>query len=64
METVLGTQLTWLTCIFIILEFLLFAVQLFYFLIRRQDKRRLWYLLLLGLLIVFNICNGLMPDAD
>jgi DNA-binding CsgD family transcriptional regulator len=64
METLLGTQMHWLTLLFIVLEFSLFTTQLFHFLNRPEDKQRLWYLILLGLLIKFNIANGLFPDPS
>lgn len=54
----------WLTLTFIVIEIPLFAVQLFHFLNRPSDRRRLWYLLLLGLLIKYNICSGLLPDPS
>ncbi|WP_214072603.1 helix-turn-helix transcriptional regulator [Mucilaginibacter sp. dw_454] len=59
-----NTQMHWLTAVFIIIESYLFAVQLFHFLNQPQDRRRLWYLILLGLLIKFNIANGLFPDPS
>ncbi len=62
MDTLLGTQMHWLTLVFIVIEFSLFTAQLFHFLNRPADKQRLWYLILLALLIKFNIANGLFPD--
>lgn len=52
----------WLTAVLIVIEGGFFLVQLFYFLSRPSDKPRLWYLILLGLLIKFNLSNGLLPD--
>ncbi|EHQ24620.1 helix-turn-helix transcriptional regulator [Mucilaginibacter paludis] len=61
---ILGTQMHWLTAVLIGVETILFFVQLFHFLNRPGDRQRLWYLLLLGLLIKFNISNGLLPDPS
>lgn len=52
-----------ITFLFLVLELPLFCIQLFYFLQRPQVKGRKWYLVLLGLLILYNICGGLFPDA-
>jgi DNA-binding CsgD family transcriptional regulator len=52
----------WLTATFISIETILFFIQLFHFLNRPRDRQRLWYLILLGLLILFNLSNGLLPD--
>src|ERR1700742_3885814 len=64
METLLGTQMHWLTLVLIVIEISLFTTQLFHYLNRPDDKQRLWYLILLGLLIKFNIANGLFPDPS
>jgi DNA-binding CsgD family transcriptional regulator len=57
-----NTQMHWLTAVFIGIETILFFIQLFHYLNRPHDRQRLWYLLLLGLLIKFNVANGLFPD--
>jgi len=44
------------------LEFCMFIFQIFYYLFRPQDSRRLWYLLLLFLFQFYNITGGLFPD--
>ena len=54
----------WLTAVLIVVEGGFFLVQLFYFLSRPADKPRLWYLILLGLLIKFNLANGFLPDPS
>jgi DNA-binding CsgD family transcriptional regulator len=59
---VFGTQIHIVTFIFIVLEFCMFIFQIFYYLFRPQDKRRLWYLLLLFLFQFYNITGGLFPD--
>ncbi len=59
---VFGTQIHIVTFIFIVLEFCMFIFQLFYYLLRPEDKGRLWYLLLLLLFQFYNITGGLFPD--
>jgi DNA-binding CsgD family transcriptional regulator len=59
---ILNTQMHWLTAVFIGVETVLFFIQLFHYLNRPYDRQRLWYLLLLGLLIKFNVANGFFPD--
>lgn len=59
---VFGTQIHIVTFIFILLEMGMFVFQLFYYLFRPQDKIRLWYLILLILMLFYNITGGLFPD--
>lgn len=59
-----GTQIHVVTFVFIILEFIMFCFQLIYYLFRPQDLQRLWYLILLGLMLIYNITGGLFPDVD
>jgi DNA-binding CsgD family transcriptional regulator len=59
---VFGTQIHIVTFIFIVLEFCMFNFQLARYCYRPQDKHRGWYLLLLGLMLVYNITGGLFPD--
>jgi DNA-binding CsgD family transcriptional regulator len=40
----------------------MFLLQFFYYLFRPQDRNRLWYLILLFLLLLYNITGGLFPD--
>lgn len=61
---VLGTEMHVVTFIFVLLELIMFGYQLFHYLSRPQDKARLWYLILLFLLIVYNIAGGLFPDSE
>lgn len=61
---VLGSQMHVVTFIFTVLEILLFFYQFIYYLSRPQDKGRLWYLILLFLLIIYNITGGLFPDHN
>ncbi len=51
------------TLFFVVLELVMFGVQLGYYLNQPDDKPRFWYLLLLGLLIVYNVTGGVFPDA-
>lgn len=62
--TVFGTEMHLFTSLFLALELPLFCFQLFYFMQRPQAKGRKWYLLLLALLILYNICGGLFPDPN
>ena len=62
--TVFGTEMHLITFLFLVVEIPLFCFQFFYFLQRPQAKGRKWYLLLLGLLILYNICGGLFPDGN
>ena len=57
-----GTEMHIVTFVFTLLECAMFFVQLALFLIRPADRHRKWYLVLLGLLIVYNITGGLFPD--
>jgi len=59
---VFGTQIHIVTFIFILLEAGMFIFQLFYYLFRPQDKTRLWYLILMSLMLFYNITGGLFPD--
>ena len=57
-----NSQMHLLTFIFLILELMMFCFQLWYYCSWPQDRNRLWYLILLGLLIFYNITGGLFPD--
>ncbi|MDB4926580.1 LuxR C-terminal-related transcriptional regulator [Mucilaginibacter sp.] len=59
---VFGTQIHIVTFIFIVLESLMLIFQFFYYLFRPEDTNRLWYLILLVLLLFYNITGGLFPD--
>jgi DNA-binding CsgD family transcriptional regulator len=61
---VFGTEMHVVTFVFVLLESVMFFYQLLYCLFRPQDKSRLWYLILLALLIVYNIAGGLFPDPN
>ncbi len=59
-----GTEMHIVTFVFTLLEIVMFSYQLIYYLSRPQDQNRLWYLILLFLLIVYNITGGLFPDKN
>lgn len=61
---VFHSEMHLLTLIVCLLEFGMFCYQLVYFLSSPKDESRFWYLILLGLLIVYNITGGLLPDKD
>lgn len=50
------------TLVFVIIELMMLTYQLLYYFARPSDKSRLYYLILLCLLIVFNIIGGFFPD--
>ena len=62
--TVFGTEMHLATFIFVVCEVLFFVSQLVFNLQNPADKNRKYYLVLLGLLIVYNIAGGLFPDPD
>ncbi|RKR83411.1 regulatory LuxR family protein [Mucilaginibacter gracilis] len=61
---VFGTEMHVVTLFFVTLELVMFGVQFGYYLNQPEDKPRFWYLLLLGLLIVYNVSGGLFPDSE
>lgn len=62
---VFGSEMHLVTFVVIVLEFgMLFFYQLPHYFVKPEDKSRLWYMLLLILLIIYNTAGGLMPDED
>jgi DNA-binding CsgD family transcriptional regulator len=59
---VFDSEMLLITCIFALLEVLMFFYQFIHYLSRPQEKQRLYYLILLFLLIVYNVSGGLFPD--
>ncbi|MCY7291096.1 MAG: hypothetical protein LH615_02840, partial [Ferruginibacter sp.] len=59
-----GTEMHVVTFVFAALEIVMFFYQLIFYLSRTSDKARLWYLILLFLLIMYNIAGGLLPDKQ
>jgi signal transduction histidine kinase/DNA-binding NarL/FixJ family response regulator len=61
---VFETRLHIITFLIILLELVFFSYQIVYYLSRPTDKKRLYYLILLYLLIQNNIISGLVPDSN
>lgn len=59
-----GTEMHMVTFTIIAIEVFLLFFQTIYFLQRPQEKQRLWYLILLFLLVQYNIAGGLFPDPN
>ncbi len=59
---VFGSEMHLITYILVIFELMMLAVQLYRYLSCPEDKSLLWYLILLGLLIFYNVTCGLFPD--
>lgn len=62
--TVFGTDMHLATFIFVVCEVLFFVSQLVLYLQNPAEKNRQYYLILLGLLIIYNIAGGLFPDPE
>lgn len=61
---VLHTELHLITFLIILLETVFFCHQIIYYLSRPSDKNRLYFLILLYLLIQHNLIGGLLPDKN
>ncbi|MEJ2901684.1 helix-turn-helix transcriptional regulator [Pedobacter panaciterrae] len=59
---VFGSQMHLLTLVILILELMLLPFVLWYYYAWPKDKTRLWYFILLLLLIFYNLTGGLFPD--
>lgn len=59
---ILGTEMHAITFLISLFEMVFFFYQIIYYLSRPQDKNRLYYLILLYLLIQYNLVSGLLPD--
>ncbi|WGQ09714.1 helix-turn-helix transcriptional regulator [Pedobacter gandavensis] len=59
---VFGSEMHLITYVLVIFELMLLAVQWYRYLSCPEDKSLLWYLILLGLLIFYNVTCGLFPD--
>lgn len=62
--TVFDSEMHALTIVFLIIELMMFGVQLWCYYVCPNDKGRLWYLILLLLLIIYNLTGGLFPDEN
>ncbi len=61
---VAGTQMHWITALFLFLEAILLVNQWIYSLAQPEDKTQKHFLILLGLIIVYNFTGGLFPDPQ
>lgn len=61
---IFDTEMHIVTFAFVIMEIVMFFYQFTYYLFRPKDKSRLWYLILLFLLIFYNITGGIFPDPN
>lgn len=61
---VFGTEIHIVTFLISLFEMVFFCYQVVYYLSRPTDKNRLYYLILLYLLIQYNILSGLFPDKN
>lgn len=61
---VFGTEMHIVTFLFLVFEVGMFFFQFIYYLSRPQEFSRLWYLILLFLLILYNVTGGLFPDKN
>lgn len=61
---VFGSEIHIVTFLISLFEITLFFYQVVYYLSRPEDKTRLYYLILLYLLIQYNLVSGLLPDPN
>jgi DNA-binding CsgD family transcriptional regulator len=61
---VFSTDMHIVTFIFVIFEAIMLLYQVLFYLQRPFEKRRFYYIILLTLFIIYNICGGLFPDPD
>lgn len=61
---VFGSEIHIVTFLISLFEITLFFYQVVYYLSRPEDKSRLYYLILLYLLIQYNLISGLLPDPN
>lgn len=59
---IFNSEMHLLTFLFVLAESVFFVFQVVYFLLYPKDKNRLYFLILLFLLIVYNTFGGLFPD--
>lgn len=62
--TVFGTDMHLVTFIIVVCEVLYLFSQLVFYLQNPADKNRKYYMILLGLLILYNVTGGLFPDPN
>lgn len=61
---VFNTDMHIVTFIFVIFEVIMLLYQFLFYLQRPFEKKRLYYIILLALYIVYNVCGGLFPDPN
>jgi DNA-binding HTH domain-containing proteins len=61
---VFNSEMHLLTLLFVLLELMMFSIQFYRYFTGPQDRPRLWYLVLLGLLIFYNVTGGIFPDPE
>lgn len=61
---VFNSEMHLITLLFVLFELMMFSIQVYRYFSGPQDKSRLWYLILLGLLIFYNVTGGIFPDPD
>lgn len=61
---VFGSQMHLLTLIILIIELMMLTFVVWYYFAWPKDKSRLWFLILLSLLIIYNLTGGLFPDPS
>lgn len=62
--TVFGSEMLLITFLFVIAEVIFFFFQLVYLILKPNEKSRLYFVVLLFLLIVYNVFGGLFPDEN
>src|SRR5690606_15502789 len=60
--TVFNTEMHVVTLVFIVLEIIMFSIQLVLYLQKPTERKRKYYLVLLFLSIIYNVAGGLFPD--
>lgn len=61
---IFDSEMHLLTFLFVVAESIFFFFQMVYFLLYPNDKSRLYFLILLFLLIIYNTFGGLFPDPE
>lgn len=59
-----NSEMHLVTFVFVVIDLMVLTFQIFYYYSRPQDKRRLWFLILLALLLFYNVSSGFFPDED
>lgn len=62
--TIFNSEIHIVTFLFILCEVILFFYQFFYFIHKPSEKERIYFVILLFFLIMYNISSGLFPDPN